>query len=137
MRRGRRPESRAARQARQEFTETVLAAGRCELQDLFPHVCDGWADACHVLPKSWIRREINTWDEPERLAALWSPANGLAGCRAAHNRFDAPGHAGVTFADLPLAAVAFAEKHGWTWKLERIYGVAALAVGEEGEQHGE
>lgn len=122
MRRGKKSESRASREARRYFTETVLAAGRCELQDLFPHVCEGWADACHVLPKQFLKRKTNTWTEADQLAVLWSPANGLAGCRAAHNRFDAPGHGGVTFADLPLAAVAFAEKHGWSWKLERIYG---------------
>lgn len=126
MRRGRKTESRASRQARQEFTETVLARGICEIQLLIPHECGGgWTDPCHVLPKQFIRRETNTWPEAEQLAAMWDPDNGLRGCRTGHSLFDAPGHGGVTFTDLPLAPVAFAETYGWTWKLERIYGEEA------------
>lgn len=122
MRTGRRTESRAARQARQVFTETVLARAGCEVQSLISHRCGGgYVDACHILPKRFIRVETNTWSEPDRLAVLWNPANALRGCRTGHNLFDAPGHGGVGMADLPGVVLVFAERYGWVWKLEHIY----------------
>ncbi len=121
MRRGRRTESRASREARCLFTETVLDRGECEIQQFIAHRCGGgWVDACHILPKQFIRRETNLWAEPEALAALWNPDNALCGCRTGHNLFDAPGH-GVQWWQLPAPAIEFAESHGWLWKLERDY----------------
>jgi len=124
MRRGRRSESRASREARKEFTESVLEREGCEIQDLIPHVCGGgWVDACHVLPKSFIKRETNTWDEADHLAAMWDTTNALKGCRVGHNLFDAASHCGVTIDDLPACVVRFASDYGWRWKLELEYPV--------------
>lgn len=124
MRRGRRSESRASREARKLFTLTVLDRGACEIQQFIPHVCGGGhVDACHVLTKQFIRRETNLWAESEALAAIWDPDNGLCGCRTGHDLFDAPGH-GVEWWQLPAASIEFAERHGWLWRLEREYPAA-------------
>lgn len=121
MRSGRKSESAASRRARQEFTESVLARGVCEIQDLIPHECGGgWVDACHILPKKFIRVETNLWAEPEALAAMWNTDNALRGCRTGHSLFDAPGH-GVQWWQLPAPAIEFAEGYGWLWRLEREY----------------
>ena len=122
MCRGRRPETAASRAARKEFTLSVLERFTCEIQRLIPHQCGGGhTDACHVLAKRYIKRETNTWDEPSRLAAMWDTDNGLCGCRTGHNLLDGVGHSGVTVAVLPERAVAFAERHGWLYELEREY----------------
>jgi hypothetical protein len=122
MRRGRKTESAAARRARQHFTETVLERERCEIQDLIPHECGGGCfDACHVLPKRFIKRETNTLSEEDQIAAMWDVANGLKGCRLGHNLFDSAGHCGLTVEDLPAAAVRFAADYGWRFELEREY----------------
>lgn len=124
MRRGRRSESRASREARRVFTETVLERGVCEVRQFIPHVCGGgWVDAAHILPKSYIRVETNLWAEPERLAAMWNPDNALCACRTGHALFDAPGH-GVEWWRLPDCAIEFAEEHGWLARLEREYPAA-------------
>lgn len=123
MRRGRRTESRASREARKAFTETVLERDRCEIRPFILHRCGGgWVDACHILPKQFIRRETNLWAEPEALAALWNPDNALCGCRTGHDLFDRPGH-GVEWWQLPAAAIEFAENNGWLARLERDYPV--------------
>lgn len=125
MRRGRRTESRRSREARQYFTETVLDRGICEIQDLIPHVCGGgWFDACHYLPKQFIKRETNLWAEAEALAAIWNVDNAGRGCRVGHDLLDSPDHGGVEWWQLPAPAIEFAEEHGWLWKLERIYPAA-------------
>lgn len=124
MRRGCRTESRASREARREFTEIVLARGACEIQELIPHVCSGWWDACHYLPKQFIKRETNLWAEQEALAAIWDPDNGGRGCRTGHDLLDSPGHGGVEWWQLPSQAIEFCERHGWLWKLELIYPAA-------------
>jgi hypothetical protein len=122
MRRGRKAESARARRARQAFTETVLERDGCEIQQLIPHQCGGGhVDACHVLPKQFIKRETNLWEEDDHIAAMWDVANGLRGCRVGHNLFDGAGHCGVTIDDLPAAAVRFASDYGWRWKLELEY----------------
>ena len=129
MRSGRRPMSAAAKAAHKEWTLTVLGAFTCEIQQLIPHICGGGhMDACHVLRKSFIRAETNTWDEADRLAAMFDLDNGLAGCRTGHNLFDSVGHGGVTYEDLPVAAREFAERYGWTWKLEADYGLREQAA---------
>lgn len=129
MRSGRKPMSAAAKAAHEAWTTTVIArAFTCEIQSLIPHVCDGHVDACHVLRKGWIRQQTNTWDEDVQLAAVFHLDNGICGCRNGHNKFDAPGHGGVTYEDLPAAAREFAERYGWTWKLEADYGLREQAA---------
>ncbi len=121
MRRGRRTESRASREARRHFTETVLDRGECEIQQFIPHECGGGCfDACHGLNKQFIKRETHLWPESEALAAIWDPDNALLGCRNGHNLFDAPGH-GVPWWKLPARMIEFAERHGWLSRLEREY----------------
>ena len=112
----------AAKRAHKEWTLAVLERFTCEIQRFIPHVCGGGhMDACHILPKSFIKAETNTWPEADRLAAMFDLDNGLAGCRTGHNLFDGAGHCGVSIDDLPDGAVAFAERYGWTWRLEAMY----------------
>ena len=124
MRRGRKTETAASRRARKEFTLSVLERSHCEVQQIIPHQCGGGCmDAAHVLPKRYVKKETNLWDEHARLDAMWDTDNALCACRTGHNLLDSARHCGVTAADLPEKAVSFAERHGWMFELEREYGV--------------
>ncbi len=127
MRSGRRPMSAAAKAAHKEWTLNVTSAFTCELQQFFHHVCDGPVDACHIIPKRFLKDATLGWPEEDALRVIFDCRNGMAGCRKAHDKLDGP-YCPVTFDQLPLGVLEFAAEHGMTWKLEKMYPPKAEAA---------
>ena len=118
--------SAAAKAAHKEWTLEVLERFTCELQALFPHKCDGVMDACHIIPKVFLKH-IGADSEATRLRIMFDTRNGLAGCRAGHNILDGP-YCPVTFDQLPDGVIDFAEENGILWRLEKMYPPKAEAA---------
>lgn len=127
MKRGRKTETRAARRARQAFTEEVLSRGGCQIAEWIPHCCDGPMDACHVIPKQylkWHARFDLKLDEAGQLACVWDVRNGIPGCRKGHGLFDSGLHR-VGIELIPVETIEFAIEYDCLWKLEAAHPEAA------------
>jgi hypothetical protein len=127
-RKGRKPESVAAKRARREFTETVLAKGACQI--VIPHRCDGPMDACHIVDKQYLKAHAQfnlRLNDAEALACVWDHRNGIPGCRRGHGMFDSPFYV-VNLEDLPDEAHQFALDYDCWWKLETLYPPRGMAA---------
>lgn len=82
--------------------------------------CAGRLEKAHILPKQLLRREDlgeHLWDE-----AVWVP-----GCRHHHFQFDAYRGLCVPLGAVPVETVAFADRHGLGWYLERRFTAEVAA----------
>jgi len=90
----------------------------CFFAHLSERPCDGPTEWAHLIPKSFIRRELGTavdvWEE-----ALWRPA-----CRRHHGDFD-NAVLRLPRGQLPKETVAWAKRWGLEWWLDRTYGPGA------------
>jgi hypothetical protein len=100
LKRGRKPETAAAKKARERFNEVVTDWGcffgptHMRLAQDYEqlgryhrriHYCDGVLDAHHLVEKQWIRRNFSDLPEDELLAILFDLRIGAPLCRAAHD----------------------------------------------------
>ena len=126
---GRRPETRAAKRARRDFTEAVLDKGGCWVQTVIPHTCSGPMDAMHHVDKSWLRTHAAfnlRLTEPEILACVWDYRNGSPGCRTGHGLYDSPFHK-VSYELLPRPVFDFCDDYDAWVRLEKLYPVDEAA----------
>jgi len=129
VKRGRKPESAAAKRARQDFTIEVLQKGPCWIQNVIPHVCSGPLDACHFIDKSWLKKHAAftlRLDIAGQLACVWDPRNGAPGCRTGHGMLDSGFHP-VSFELLPESVFDFCDDYRCWWRLESKFPGKAAA----------
>lgn len=122
-RKGRKPETAAAKRARREFTETVLEEPGCWVQSVIPHTCSGPRDAMHHVDKSWLKAHAAytlRLTEAEVLACVWDTRNGSPGCRAGHDLYDSPFHK-ISYELLPQAVFDFCDDYECWVRLEKLH----------------
>lgn len=118
-----RRESKAERERRHAFYESVLAKGGCWLKTLFPHECDGPMDPCHLLPKQRLRaiaRDRYPDNDEMQHKLIWSVANGIPACRAYHHKLD-NGFIRIYWHQLPIEAKQFAINWDVEWEMEQAF----------------
>jgi len=127
MKRGRKRETKAAREARLNFYTEVLSMPGCWVREVLPHECDGPMDPCHLIDKSWLKTHAAftlRLDEAGVLACVWDARNGRPGCRRGHNLFDSP-FTTVLSSELPESVFGFATDYKCLHRLEHMYGELA------------
>jgi hypothetical protein len=84
-------ETKAAKQARQDFYEAVLSKGGCWIaRGIIPHACDGPKDPAHIIAKQGLKTEANLsrLSDEDTLGLVWDSRNGIPICRAYHHKLD-------------------------------------------------
>lgn len=89
--------------------------------------CEGRMQACHLLPKSLIKREL--WQSrkwrgrlPETLHELqWDPRVVVAGCQRHHFRLDESRKLKIPRYLLPPSVEEYAREYELMWWIEREY----------------
>lgn len=91
VKRGRKAETKAMKEARLRFYEGVLATSYlyedgCWFRGVVAHKCDGPIDPCHIIDKQGLKHLTGALSKPE--AMIYDVRNGVPGCRHIHNMFD-------------------------------------------------
>jgi hypothetical protein len=116
QRSGGKSESGAERRARMAFNRAV-----CEWPCFFQrhregHHCSFPLDAHHLVPKEWIKRELDL-PEDELIAVMYNPLIGAPLCRGAHQSVEARTQF-IYFNELSPECIEFCERHGMLGRLE-------------------
>lgn len=115
-------ETKAEKEARHHFYDTVLIEAGCFFNDIYPHKCEGPIDPCHLLSKQKLKRiaKDRQYDDSTTNRLVWDFRNGVPGCRAQHHRMD-NGFLRVYYHQLPHKTKLFAKDWDLEWEMKNVY----------------